>query len=112
MIVDGRLRQLATAAELVRHPRDAFVAGFTGAHVLLGDARPLAGGGAEVRLDAGPTVRSRASRGEGRVAVAVYPWEVSVVPGTRRGRTDATRSAVRSSGSTPTATACACASAS
>ncbi len=80
VIVDGRLRQLATAAELVRHPRDAFVASFTGGNVLLGDARPLPGGGSEVRLDGGATVRS-AEAGEGRVAVAVYPWEVSVAPG-------------------------------
>ncbi len=77
VIVDGRLLQLATAAELVRHPRDAFVASFTGGNVLLGDARPLPAGGAEVRLDSGPTVRS-ADTGEGRVAVAVYPWELCV----------------------------------
>jgi ABC-type sulfate/molybdate transport systems ATPase subunit len=77
VIVDGRLRQLAPAAELVRHPRDAFVASFTGGNVLAGDARPLPAGGAEVRLDAGATVRS-AEAGEGRVAVAVYPWELEV----------------------------------
>jgi molybdate transport system ATP-binding protein len=77
VLVDGRLRQLASAAELVRHPRDAFVAAFTGGSVLAGDARPLAAGGAEVRLDGGATVRS-AEAGEGRVGVAVYPWEVEV----------------------------------
>jgi len=77
VMVDGRLRQLATAADVVRHPRDAFVASFTGGNVLLGEARPLPAGGAEVRLDSGPTVRS-AEAGEGRVAVAVYPWELSV----------------------------------
>jgi ABC-type sulfate/molybdate transport systems ATPase subunit len=77
VIVDGRLRQVATVAELVRHPRDAFVARFTGGNVLGGDARPLATGGAEVRLDGGATVRS-AETGEGRVGVAVYPWEIEV----------------------------------
>jgi molybdate transport system ATP-binding protein len=77
VIVDGRLRQVATVAELVRHPRDAFVARFTGGNVLAGDARPLRGGGAEVRLADGATVRS-ADTGEGRVGVAVYPWEVEV----------------------------------
>jgi molybdate transport system ATP-binding protein len=61
----------------VRHPRDAFVARFTGGNVLSGDARPLPGGGAEVLLDGGATVRS-AEAGEGRVGVAVYPWELSV----------------------------------
>jgi molybdate transport system ATP-binding protein len=77
VLVDGRLRQLAPAAELVRHPRDAFVASFTGGNVLAGEARPLPAGGAEVRLDGGTTVRS-AEAGEGRVGVAVYPWELEV----------------------------------
>jgi molybdate transport system ATP-binding protein len=77
VILDGRLHQLASAAELVRHPRDAFVASFTGGNVLAGVARRLPAGGAEVRLDAGPTVRS-AEAGEGRVGVAVYPWELDV----------------------------------
>jgi ABC-type sulfate/molybdate transport systems ATPase subunit len=86
VIVDGRLRQVATVAELVRHPRDAFVARFTGGNVVSGDARPLAAGGAEVRLDSGATVHS-AERGEGRVAVAVYPWEIAVAgePPSRNG---------------------------
>jgi molybdate transport system ATP-binding protein len=77
VIVDGRLRQVATVDELLRHPRDAFVARFTGGNVLAGDARPLRAGGAEVRLDSGATVRS-AETGEGRVGVAVYPWELEV----------------------------------
>jgi ABC-type sulfate/molybdate transport systems ATPase subunit len=77
VIVDGRLRQVATVPELVRHPRDAFVARFTGGNVLSGDAIPLRAGGAEVRLDSGATVRS-ADTGEGRVGVAVYPWELRV----------------------------------
>jgi molybdate transport system ATP-binding protein len=77
VIVDGRLRQVATAEELVRHPRDAFVASFTGGNVLTGEARPLARGGAEVRLDGGTVVRS-AEAGEGRVGIAVYPWELEV----------------------------------
>jgi molybdate transport system ATP-binding protein len=77
VIVDGRLHQVATADELVRRPRDAFVASFTGGNVLSGDARPLPAGGAEVRLDSGATVRA-AETGEGRVGVAVYPWELRV----------------------------------
>jgi molybdate transport system ATP-binding protein len=77
VILDGRLHQVATAEELLRHPRDAFVASFTGGNVLAGEATPLSGGGAEVRLDRGPTVRS-AEAGTGRVGVAVYPWELTV----------------------------------
>jgi len=77
VIVDGRLRQIATAADLLRHPRDAFVASFTGGNVLPGDATPLASGGTEVRLDRGTTVRSTEA-GSGRVGVAVYPWELEV----------------------------------
>jgi molybdate transport system ATP-binding protein len=77
VIVDGRLRQVAPVDELVRRPTDAFVARFTGGNVLAGDARPLPGGGAEVLLDGGATIRS-ADAGEGRVGVAVYPWELSL----------------------------------
>ena len=40
-------------------------------------ATPLASGGTEVRLDGGATVRSTEA-GEGRVGVAVYPWELEV----------------------------------
>ena len=87
VIVDGRLRQMATAEDLLRHPRDAFVASFTGGNVLAGEATPLYGGGAEVRLDSGATVRSREA-GTGRVGVAVYPWEleVAVAPPAANGR--------------------------
>jgi ABC-type sulfate/molybdate transport systems ATPase subunit len=77
VIVDGRLHQIATADDLLRHPRDAFVASFTGGNVLTGDATPLASGGTEVRLDRGTTVRSTEA-GSGRVGVAVYPWELDV----------------------------------
>jgi ABC-type sulfate/molybdate transport systems ATPase subunit len=76
VIVDGRLRQIGPVAELIESPRDAFVAHFTGANVLGGEAR-RAGDGSEVRLDLGPVVRSRQAA-SGRVAVAVYPWEIGV----------------------------------
>ena len=36
MIVEGRLRQVATPGELVAHPADIFVASFTGANLLRG----------------------------------------------------------------------------
>jgi ABC-type sulfate/molybdate transport systems ATPase subunit len=73
VIVDGRLRQEGTAAELVAHPADAFVASFTGGNLLPGHAD----GGLEVALDAGGVVRA-AEPASGRVGVAVYPWEVGI----------------------------------
>jgi ABC-type sulfate/molybdate transport systems ATPase subunit len=73
VIVDGALRQEGTAAELVAHPADAFVASFTGGNLLLGR-----GGGGAVTLDSGAVVRSVQAVPSGRVGVAVYPWEVGV----------------------------------
>jgi len=77
VLVDGRLRQVAGAAELLRAPVDAFVASFTGAAVLAGHARPLPGGGSEVVLDGGGVVRAAATA-DGRVALALHPWEVGL----------------------------------
>jgi ABC-type sulfate/molybdate transport systems ATPase subunit len=77
VLLDGRLHQLGTAAELVARPADAFVATLTGGNLLRGTARPLPGGGAEVTLEDGATVRSD-EVAEGAVGVAVYPWEVGV----------------------------------
>jgi molybdate transport system ATP-binding protein len=73
VLVDGRLRQEGTAAQLVAHPADAFVASFTGGNLLPGRGD----GGLEVALDAGGVVRG-AEPACGRVGVAVYPWEVGV----------------------------------
>ena len=77
VILDGRLLQLGTAQELVARPANAFVATFTGGNLLTGQAQPLPGGGCEVRLESGQLIRSDESA-EGRVGVAVYPWEVGV----------------------------------
>jgi molybdate transport system ATP-binding protein len=77
VVIDGRLRQLGTAHELIEHPADAFVVSLTGGNLLPGIARPLRGGGSEVALDGGGVVCSDA-RGQGRVGVAVYPWEITV----------------------------------
>ena len=41
VLVDGELRQLATPSELVDRPTDAFVASFTGANLLRGNAPAL-----------------------------------------------------------------------
>jgi ABC-type sulfate/molybdate transport systems ATPase subunit len=74
VIVDGRLRQEGTAADLVAHPADAFVASFTGGNLLPGRGD----GGAEVTLDSGGVVRAAQPAPNGRVGVAIYPWEVAI----------------------------------
>ena len=77
VIVDGKILQDGTAAELVASPNDAFVASFTGATLLEGTASQAANGLTEVVLDAGGTAWS-SDPGSGRVGLAIYPWEVSL----------------------------------
>jgi molybdate transport system ATP-binding protein len=77
VLVEGRILQLGTAQELVAAPKDQFVASFTGANLLIGVAGPGGDGLTEVALDGGSTVWTT-DRGSGPVAVAVYPWEVSL----------------------------------
>ena len=77
VLVEGRILQLAPASELVAAPSDAFVASFTGANLVHGNARPGPDGLTEVVLDDGGTAWS-SDVGSGRVAVAIYPWEVAV----------------------------------
>jgi ABC-type sulfate/molybdate transport systems ATPase subunit len=72
VIVDGKLRQAGAPSELVAQPADAFVASFTGANVLQGHAE-----GTRVRLADG-TVVAVAEPAHGEVALAVYPWDVTV----------------------------------
>ena len=76
VIVDGRLVQLASPAELVAAPASPFVASLTGANVLEGNARSH-GDLTEIVLDDGSTAHSTWP-GSGRVAIVVYPWEISV----------------------------------
>ena len=76
VIVDGRLVQLASPAELVAAPASPFVASLTGANVLEGNARSR-GDLTEIVLDDGSTAQS-AWPGSGRVAIVVYPWEASI----------------------------------
>jgi ABC-type sulfate/molybdate transport systems ATPase subunit len=72
VLVEGRLRQVGTPAELVAEPADAFVASFTGANLLHGHAE-----GTRVRLADGTTV-AVAEPAHGEVDLAVYPWDVTV----------------------------------
>ena len=77
VIVDGRILQVDTPAGLVAAPAGAFVASFTGATLLHGTAAAGRDGLTEVSLDAGITAWST-DPGEGRVALSIYPWEVSI----------------------------------
>ncbi len=77
VIVDGTLRQTGTPAELVAQPADSFVASFTGANLLHGHAEPASDGSTRVRLDDG-TVVATVEAAHGRVALAVYPWDVTI----------------------------------
>ena len=77
VIVDGAILQLGSPQELLARPSDRFVASFTGANLLPGVAAPGGDGLTEVVLDGGGIVWT-ADAGSGRVAVAVYPWEVSI----------------------------------
>jgi molybdate transport system ATP-binding protein len=77
VLADGRLRQLATAPELLGAPADEVVATFAGANVLPGVAAPAPGGLTVVRLDAGATIYS-VDEGVGEVDAIIYPWDVSI----------------------------------
>jgi ABC-type sulfate/molybdate transport systems ATPase subunit len=77
VIVQGRVVQQGTVAELVAAPRDAFVASLTGASLLHGTARPGGAGLTEVVLDDGSSAWST-DGASGRVGLAVHPWEVAL----------------------------------
>ena len=79
IIDSGRVVQRGGAAELADSPGSPFVADFTGAVVLTGDARRAAGGLTAVSLDGGGEIRSTDVVG-GPVAASIYPWEIAVEP--------------------------------
>jgi molybdate transport system ATP-binding protein len=74
----GAIVQEGTSAELASRPGSAFVADFTGAVVLTGNAR-AAGGITHVALDGGGEVAST-DTATGRVAASVHPWDIAVAP--------------------------------
>jgi molybdopterin-binding protein len=74
----GRIIQRGRAEELAAQPASAFVADFIGAVVLTGTARTDAGGLTRIELDGGGEVAATAPA-EGRVAVSVYPWEITLL---------------------------------
>jgi molybdate transport system ATP-binding protein len=77
VLVEGRLRQVGTASELVAAPADPAVAGLTGANVLEGIARRVHGGLTELALPTGEIIRSTQAA-EGPAAAIVHPWEVTL----------------------------------
>jgi molybdate transport system ATP-binding protein len=77
VVLDGKLLQSGSAAELVLEPADPFVASLTGSVLLPGRAQPGPDGLTEVELDDGTVVYS-AERGAGRVGVVVHPWEITL----------------------------------
>jgi molybdate transport system ATP-binding protein len=76
VIVDGKLRQLASPKEMVARPADGFVASFTGANLLHGIARRR-DNLTVITLESGEELYS-VDPGQGPVGVVVYPWEVLV----------------------------------
>jgi molybdate transport system ATP-binding protein len=79
VIDTGRVLQRGTASHLAAAPVSGFVADFTGAVVLTGNAGSGPDGLTAVGLDGGGTVLST-DRREGRVAATVYPWEITLEP--------------------------------
>ena len=77
IIDDGAIIQRGSASELASTPASAFVADFTGAVVLTGTARTDQGELTIVDLDGGG-VACTTDRGTGRVALSVYPWEITI----------------------------------
>jgi molybdate transport system ATP-binding protein len=77
VIDHGHIVQRGSATELAGAPATAFVADFAGAVVLTGTARPGEGGLTLVDLDGGGTACTT-DRGNGRVALSIYPWEITI----------------------------------
>jgi molybdate transport system ATP-binding protein len=77
VIDHGRIIQRGSASELAAAPASAFVADFAGAVVLTGTARAADGELTIVDLDGGG-VACTIDPGAGRVALSVYPWEITI----------------------------------
>jgi molybdate transport system ATP-binding protein len=80
ILESGAIVQEGSPSELASKPASAFVAGFTGAVVLTGNAHPGEGGLTLVDLDGSGTVAST-DQAEGRVGASVHPWEITIEPG-------------------------------
>jgi len=77
-IIDrGRLLQQDRPETLAAVPASAFVAEFTGSVVLRGQARRDTGALTVIELDGGG-IATATDRGEGPVAISVFPWEITL----------------------------------
>jgi ABC-type sulfate/molybdate transport systems ATPase subunit len=72
----GRIAQVATPAEILSCPATSTVAALTGANVLDGTAT-LTGTGSMIHLDGGGELTSE-SPADGRVRIALHPWELEL----------------------------------
>ena len=77
VLVDGKVVQVGTAAELIAAPATPFVADLAGTNLLPGVAARRPDGLTDVTLDTGAFVVS-AEQAVGRVGVLVQPWEISI----------------------------------
>jgi len=77
VIDSGQVVQRGEASALAAAPANAFVADFIGAVVLTGTVRVGNGELTVVDLDGGGVACST-DPGEGRVALSVYPWEITI----------------------------------
>jgi len=77
VLVDGRLRQLGTPAELLGSPADPYVAEFAGANVIDGIAEGSRHGLTRFRFG-GERVVYSTDEARGRAALVLYPWDVSL----------------------------------
>ncbi len=73
----GEIVQAGSPAEISARPESRFVADFTGASVLEGEVSGSDRDLTLVSVEGGGTVRS-VDRAGGRVAVSVFPWEISL----------------------------------
>jgi ABC-type sulfate/molybdate transport systems ATPase subunit len=86
----GRLSQVGTPSQILAAPADAFVASFTGANVLSGEACPGPDGLTEIALADGTPVYST-DPAAGPVELIVHPWDVAI---SRRPTSDSARNHV------------------
>lgn len=84
----GEIVQTGSPADVSARPESRFVADFTGAAVLEGEATGSERGLTVVEVEGGGTLRS-VDRASGRVAVSVFPWEISLEPPSRVSRDSA-----------------------
>jgi molybdate transport system ATP-binding protein len=77
VLVDGKLVQVGTPSELLTAPATPFVAELVGGNLLFGRASPRRDGLTDVELEDGTRVLST-DRGDGEVALLVYPWEITL----------------------------------